>query len=483
MDEFVLGLDVGTTSVSVVPVVADGTVLPSTSREHGADLTPERPWESLQDAATLLDTAQELLQATTNELGSPKAIGVCSQMHGGVYIDDAGRPVSPLYTWLDGRGNLPVDAGFAGGRDLEQAKPSYAAQLSRLTNSALSSGFAVVTHFALQSSDSVPPGARAIVTAGDFVAMALAGRTRPLMDPSQAHGFGAYDIAAGDWNSERARAAGMPLTLLPEIAPAGTILGNWDRSPGTQVTTCVGDNQASVLGAAENFRQDAILSIGTSGQVSVHLHETESPHPGIEIRPFPAPGYLGVGASLTGGKAYQILRDFYNNVCNRFGNAPATEIDYKQLTDSAAELLQSLMDEGRSVVDDPDLPRVDTRFVGARTDPETRASIRNLTPWNFDVGHLTLALLSGMIGELHQLFELLPREVQAHTRRLCLTGNALRRNPVLRKLAELHFSLPGYLSSYTEEAAVGAAMVAGVGSGMWSGYEEASRAVVAQKSH
>lgn len=484
MDEFVLGLDVGTTSISVVPVLADGTVLPGKSREHGAGLKPERPWESLQDVATLLDTAEELLRATTNELGPPSAIGVCSQMHGVVYLDDAGSPLSPLYTWLDGRGNLPIGPTSEDVRDdREQVLLSYAAHLSRLTDSALSSGFALVTHFALQSTDSVPSGARTMVTAGDFVAMALTGRARPLMDPSQAHGFGGYDIAAGGWNRERVRAAGVPWTLLPEIAPSGTILGTWSVSPGTRVTTCIGDNQASVLGAAEDFREDGILSLGTSGQISVHLHETQSPHAAIEVRPFPGPGYLGVGASLTGGKAYQILRDFYTDVCARFADALPTEIDYNQLTEPAAEVLQSLVDEGRSVVDDPDLPRADSRFLGSRANPDDRASIRNLTPWNFDVGHVTLALLSGMIDELHQLFDVLPGEVQAQTRRLCLTGNALRRNPVLRKLTELHFSLPTYVSGYTEEAAVGAAMVAGVGSGMWPSYEEASRAVVSKKRH
>ncbi|NBB90977.1 MAG: hypothetical protein GVY23_07190, partial [Spirochaetes bacterium] len=81
------------------------------------------------------------------------------------------------------------------------------------------------------------------------------------------------------------------------------------------------------------------------------------------------------------------------------------------------------------------------------------------------------------------LFDVLPEDVRAQTQRLCLTGNALRRNPVLRHLAELHFSLPVYLSGYTEEAAVGAALVAGVGSGLWGSYEEASRAVVAEKRH
>lgn len=475
MERFVLGLDVGTTSVSVVPVTEAGRVLTGRSREHRAGIPAENPWESLQDPGKLLDAARELLQETLDELGSPAAIGVCSQMHGPVYMNGRGEAVSPVYTWLDGRGNLPVPG--RPGESREGGPVSYAAYLSEITGTALSSGFAVVTHHVLQAHDAVPPEAEAIGTAGDFVAAALAGRSRPLMDASQAHSFGAYDVSRDGWNLEAVRQAGLSPALLPDLVPAGTVLGNWSGTPGTPVTSCLGDNQASFLGAAREFMSDGVLSLGTSGQISVHLGDSESPHPAIDIRPFPAGGYLAVGASLTGGKAYQTLRDFLDDVCVRLAGARPEGVDYSRLNDLAQELMESLRAENRSVLQDPRLPRVDTRFLGARSEPEARASISNLSPWNFTVGNLALGVLSGMIEELYGMFELLPEAVRTGTRRVCLTGNALRRNPVLQELAGLHFRLPTYIPGYTEEAAVGAALIAGVGTGVWPGYEEACRAV------
>jgi len=359
---------------------------------------------------------------------------------------------------------------------------SYAAYLSEATGVPLSSGFAVVTHHVLQAHKAVPPEAEAIGTAGDFVAAALAGCTRPLMDASQAHSFGAYDISRDRWNLACAREAGLSPTLLPDIVPAGTVLGNWSGVPETPVTSCVGDNQASFLGAAREFLHDGVMSLGTSGQISVHLDDPTSPHPAIDIRPFPAEGYLAVGASLTGGKAYQILRDFLDDVCVRLAGARPDRVDYSRLNELAEELMESLRGEPGHVTRGSRLPRVDTRFLGARSDPHARASISNLTPWNFTVGNLALGVLSGMVGELYGMFELLPETVRTETRRVCLTGNALRRNPVLQELAGLHFGLPTYIPDYTEEAAVGAALIAGVGTGVWSGYEEACRAVVSSEA-
>jgi sedoheptulokinase len=297
------------------------------------------------------------------------------------------------------------------------------------------------------------------------------------MDASQAHSFGAYDFSTGDWTFESLREIGFPTQLLPEIAPTGTVIGEWRNAPGTKITSCVGDNQASVLGAAQDFWTDCILSLGTSGQISVHLSEAVSPHPAIDVRPFPGKGYLGVGASLTGGKAYQTLRDFLDQVCVRLGGTTVGAVTYQQLNELAEELLDELVAAQRDVVHDPDLPRVDTRFLGTRNNPEARASISNLTPWNFTPGGVVLGLLSGIVGELQHLFSLLPAQVRRETRRLCLSGNALRRNTLLRRLAELHFQLPGYVPTYSEEAAVGAALIAGVGVGIWPNYDAACRSV------
>jgi ribulose kinase len=58
---------------------------------------------------------------------------------------------------------------------------------------------------------------------------------------------------------------------------------------------------------------------------------------------------------------------------------------------------------------------------------------------------------------------------------LALTGNALRRNALLREIVSRYFNIPVRVPSHTEEAAVGAALSAGVAVGAWDDYAAAAR--------
>jgi sugar (pentulose or hexulose) kinase len=66
-------------------------------------------------------------------------------------------------------------------------------------------------------------------------------------------------------------------------------------------------------------------------------------------------------------------------------------------------------------------------------------------------------LAEGIIANLKRG---LPETVLINKTNVCLTGNAFRRNPLLRSAAERVFGLPVILSSESEEAATGAAMLA-----------------------
>lgn len=68
------------------------------------------------------------------------------------------------------------------------------------------------------------------------------------------------------------------------------------------VTTAIGDNQASFLGAVGNENGTLLVNIGTGGQISV-LSDQYFAEDGIEARPFLDGKYLLVGASLCGGKS------------------------------------------------------------------------------------------------------------------------------------------------------------------------------------
>lgn len=88
---------------------------------------------------------------------------------------------------------------------------------------------------------------------------------------------------------------------------------------GRTVTTAIGDNQASFLGAAGDEENTLLVNMGTGGQISVLSGQYFSGD-GIEARPFLNGKYLLAGASLCGGKAYALLEQFFRKAMAFFTN-------------------------------------------------------------------------------------------------------------------------------------------------------------------
>ena len=102
-----IGIDLGTTSICGVSVSAEtGAVIKKISADSNAFLKAGNEWERIQSPQKITALAKEILDSLTDE--KTKAIGITGQMHGIVYTNKNGNAVSPLYTWQDLRGNLPV---------------------------------------------------------------------------------------------------------------------------------------------------------------------------------------------------------------------------------------------------------------------------------------------------------------------------------------------------------------------------------------
>lgn len=113
----VIGIDIGTTTISGVVLDREAdTVLAARTVENGSFMETGRSWERLQDVAVIVRKATLLLEELLEQHPDAAAIGLTGQMHGILYTDDAGRCISPLYTWQDGRGGLPTENTGADGR-------------------------------------------------------------------------------------------------------------------------------------------------------------------------------------------------------------------------------------------------------------------------------------------------------------------------------------------------------------------------------
>ena len=300
-----VGLDIGTTTICGCAVEADtGELLSVVTRPNASRVPGTQPWEALQDPHIIMDTVREILDGFLGTWRDIAGIGVAGQMHGILYVDQDGTAVSPLHTWQDGRGDIVDDRGI-----------STAALLSRSLGTRVSTGYGIVTHSWNAAHGRVTGTAASLCTIPDYVAMRLCGRRSPLMDASNAASIGGFDLAQGDFRRGEMDSLGIDARLFPEVTHSFPTLG--EARPGVPVFVAAGDNQASFLGSVRDARATVLFNVGTGSQVSVPIH-TAAEIPGMDVRPFPFSGYLAVGAALCGGRAYAILRGFFERTLRMF---------------------------------------------------------------------------------------------------------------------------------------------------------------------
>lgn len=426
-----LGLDIGTTTISAV-VVEENHVLDSVTLPNGTFLQTEHAWEKLQNPKQILTVALDAVAALLAAHPDVEGIGVTGQMHGILYLDGQGVPVSPLYTWQDGRGEQVCQEGA-----------TYARFLSWQTGYPLSTGFGFVTHFYNLKNALVPETAKVFCTIQDYIAMVLAGKKEPATEASDAASFGLFRVEAGVYDEAALERAGMDATMVPPLAKDACI-GFYEGK--IHVCVAIGDNQASFLGVTSGDTDCMLLNVGTGGQFSVFT-EKFLECPGLETRPFPGGGYLLVGSSLCSGRAYALLERFARDaVTSITGQAP----------DSCYDALDRILVSEEM----PDnLPCTLPLFQGTRENPDLRGSITGLDTENFTLRHLTWSMLAGMAKELHDLYSHYKRQ-GGKPMRLMGSGNGLRKNVHLQACCSRMFGQPLFLSDCREEAAVGAAIYA-----------------------
>ena len=441
-----IGLDIGTTSISAVAAeVSSGALLRSVTVPNDGILPSPDGVSRLQDPVRIVETALGLKESLAAEFSPVAAIGVTGQMHGILYLDRAGRAVSPLYTWQDGRGNLPY------------GKSTYAAHLSTRSCYPLASGFGLVTHFINREQGLVPSEAVTFCTIQDYIALLLARRKTPLLHASDAASFGCFDLEAHTFDRFAMEKLGFDNAFLPAVTAETAIIGQDGSIP---VAAAIGDNQASVLGSLRE-NADILVNIGTGSQVSAVVSAPVH-FPAGTVRPYVDGKFLLAGSPLCGGRAYALLHRFFARCAELFGG-DGRDI-YTVMNDMAAE-----QPEDHSLT-------VDTRFCGTRNDPALRGALSEISEDNFTPEQLTRGVLWGMTAELRGLYGEMP--LLSPATGLVGSGNAVRKNPVLRRYLEEQFNLPLKLPVHREEAAFGAAVFAAAAAGVYRDIPAAQSALL-----
>jgi glycerol kinase len=88
-------------------------------------------------------------------------------------------------------------------------------------------------------------------------------------------------------------------------------------------------------------------------------------------------------------------------------------------------------------------------------------------------GHIARATLEGIAFEVRDVVQLMAMEAGVHLRRLAIDGGAAANNLLCQIQAD-QLGIPVDRSQELQTTGLGAAFLAGLGSGMWSGFDEIS---------
>jgi glycerol kinase len=301
----------------------------------------------------------------------------------------------------------------------------------------------------------VTAGSTVVGTVDAYLVARLTGGARHVTDASNASRTLLFDIERGEWSDELCELFGVPRQALPEVVPSYGEVGRTDPSAflglDLPVAGIAGDQQAALFGQACYQEGESKCTYGTGSFVLVNTGaEVVRSDAGLLstvawMAPDGSLTYALEGAIFVTGSAVQWLRDGLGII----GAAPESEAVARTVPDSGG------------VVFVPAL----TGLGAPDWDPSARGTILGITRGTTRA-HLVRATLEAITFEVRDVVELLP-----HITTLRVDGGGAS-NSLLLQLQADTLSMPVERPEVLETTGLGAAFLAGLGSGVWSSTEE-----------
>jgi len=450
-----IGIDIGTTTIcGIVIDGVTGEVLDSKTLPNDSGLVGGPDFERAQDPERIFSKVKQIVSEFIERYSPIDSIGTTGQMHGMLYLDRNGNPVSPLYTWQDARGDEP-DPGTG---------TSFAQELSALTGIWMATGFGLTTHFYNMRHGLVPANAVKMTTIGDYAGMKLCHETTPAISTGNGASWGCFDIRHGTFAVSAIEKAGIDPAILPEVKhSAHALIG---RTPeGIPVSVSMGDNQASVIGSVRDLTSSVLVNVGTGSQVSFGVDHYIAASGGVELRPVTDDAYILAGSSLCGGRAYAMLEHFFRDVV-RMAGVP-----------DCGSLYGRMAEELSKNPPYPDTIRIATQFAGTRSDPVKRGAVTNINIHNFTPSDFIMGMMKGVSGELHDMYRSMCKLNGSEGTSLIGSGNGIRMNPILQGIFEDMFGMKLSIPAHTEEASFGTALFSLTAAGLYETLGEAQKII------
>jgi len=261
-----------------------------------------------------------------------------------------------------------------------------------------------------------------------------------------------FALDAHDWDEELLALFGVERSLLPQVVSSSGVVGEaFFRGAAVPIAGIAGDQQAALFGQGCFSVGEAKATFGTGCFVLVNAGDARERPPQGLLRTAAAvaqgapPQFALEGAVLVAGAALQWLCD---------GLGVLSEV-------SEAEAIATSVDSTDGVVFVPAL----TGLGSPHWDPRARGLISGITRGTTRA-HLVRAALEAIAFQVADVLDAFPGEVAV----LRADGGASANGFLMQLQADL-LACPVDVAADAEATALGAAALAGLGTGLWPGVE------------
>lgn len=445
-----LGIDVGTSGCKVLLIDENGHILKSASTEYPlstpkpgwSEQNPEDWWQGVIRCLTEIDEAK------------PDAIGLTGQMHGAVFLDEKGEVVRPAILWNDQRTVeecAEIDATI--GPDVVRAT----------TCNPPLTGFQAPKLLWLRNHElSNYQRTKKVLLPKDYIRFRLTGVFAT--EVSDASGTGLFDVPKRQWATGMMSALEIDPSLFPECtestAPRAETKAVAGLAAGIPVVGGGGDQASAAVGTGAVTPGVVSVSLGTSGVVFTAIDGPEYDRSGAAHTFCHANGgWHAMGVMLSCAGALRWYRD-----------TMMPGVGYGAISDEASKAPAGC--DGLTF-----LPYLS----GERTphnDPFAKGAWAGISLAH-ERTHFARSVFEGATFGLREGFEAL-QKLGARADELRVNGGGSKSRLWLQILADV-FETPCTTLEVDEGPAFGAALLAGVGAGVWPNVTAATEAAVRKR--
>jgi xylulokinase len=466
-----LGIDIGNSGTKTLICDEDGKVLATAMGEH--PISSPKPGWSEQDPE---DWWQATAKATKAVLKKAKlkaadvgAIGLSGQMHGSVFLGDGPKALRPALLWNDQRTAEQC-------AEIESKAGGRAKLIELVANPALTGFTAPKILWVRQHEPKIWAKVKHILLPKDYIRYRMTGEYAT--EVSDASGMLLLDVVNRKWSDKLLSLLQIDKSLLGSLHESQEVTGTLEAhaarsmglSPGIPVVGGAGDQAAGAVGNGIVTTGIVSATLGTSGVVFAHADKPRrDPKGRVHTMCHAVPGKWCVfGCMLSAGGSFQWFR-------NQLGQAEIALAKKK-----GVDPYELLIDQAQQAPAGCEGLFFLPYLTGERCphpDPNARGGWIGLTS-RTTREMLIRSLVEGVTFGMRDALEIM-RSMGIDITQVRASGGGAR-SDFWRQLQADVYKSPLVLTNASEGPAYGVALLAGVGTGVWSSVEEACKGSIKQ---